>query len=160
MKLWIIYKQGFGFSKLIAETLQDRLEDYMDVDVGSAEKVEPSFLIEEKLDYLIIGDIITNAIPSLEIQNWLHEYREFSEKNNLIVKTVSGFYVTKPNISVEPSWIKFLQDNVKAENVFPPALNLKFNIAELVLENGALELVKDYSKKFIDFLINDKKKVE
>jgi hypothetical protein len=94
----------------------------------------------------------------LEIQNWLREYREFSKKNNLTVKTVSGFYVTKPNISVETSWIKFLQDNVNAEELFPPILNLKFNISELVLENEAHELVKDYSKEFIEFLINDKKK--
>ena len=130
----------------------------MDVDVGNAKKIDPAFLVEEKLDYLIIGDNISKAIPSLEIQNWLLEYRELSKKNNLVAKTVSGFYVTQPDISVETSWSKFLQDNVNAEELFPPILNLKFNISELVLENEALELVKDYSKEFIEFLINDKKK--
>jgi len=158
VKLWIIYKEGIGFSKLIAEMLQDRLEDYIDVSVGNAKKIDPVFLVEEKVDYLIIGDIISGAIPSVEIQNWLLKYREISKKNNLIIKVVSGFYVTLPNVSVEPFWIEFLQDNVKAEIIYPSILHLKFNIAELELEDGALELVKDYSKEFIEFLINDKKK--
>ncbi len=33
-----MYKNGIGFSKIIAEILQDRLEDYIDVDVGNAKK--------------------------------------------------------------------------------------------------------------------------
>jgi hypothetical protein len=156
VKLWIIYKDGIGFSKIIAEMLQDRLEDYINVSVGSAKKIDPAYLVEEKLDYLIIGDNISDAIPSLEIQNWLLKYWEISKKSNLIIKAISGFYVTLPNISVEPFWIEFLQDNVNAEKIFPPILNLKFNIAELVLEDGTLELVKEYTKEFIEFLINVK----
>jgi hypothetical protein len=53
VKLWIIYKDGIGFSKIIAEMLQDRLEDYIDVSVGNAKKIDPTFLVEEKFDYLI-----------------------------------------------------------------------------------------------------------
>jgi len=156
--LWIIYKEGIGFSKLIAGMLQDRLEDYIDVSVGHAQKIDPTFLVEEKLDYLIIGDNISEAIPSLEIQNWLLRYNEISKKSNLIIKSVSGFYVTLPNISVESFWINFLQNNINAEKVFPPILHLKFNMTDLALENGALKLVKDYTQEFIEFLINDKKK--
>ena len=74
MKLWIIYKEGIGFSKLIAEMLQDRLEDYIDVSVGNAKQIDPAFLVEERLDYLIIGDIVSEGIPSLEIQNWLLKF--------------------------------------------------------------------------------------
>ena len=140
--------------------LQDRLGDYIDVDAGNSEKIEPLFLVEERIDYLIIGDIITKEIPSLEIQNWLHKYREFSQNHNLIIKSVSGFYVTLPNISVELFWDNFLQDNVNADKNFPPLLHLKFDMAELVLENGALKLVKDYTKEFIGFLVDDKKKGE
>ncbi|KKL06719.1 hypothetical protein LCGC14_2593230, partial [marine sediment metagenome] len=83
MKLWIIYKEGIGFSKIIAEMLQDRLEDYIDVSVGNAKKINPIFVVEEKFDYLIIGDTISDVIPSLEIQNWLLKYREISEIKNL-----------------------------------------------------------------------------
>jgi len=50
MNLWIIYKEGMVISKIIAEMLQDRLEDYIDVSVGNAKKIDPSFLAEEKLD--------------------------------------------------------------------------------------------------------------
>ena len=138
--------------------LQDRLEDYIDVSVGNAKRIEPVFLIEEKLDYLIIGDTVSDVIPSLEIQNWLLKYGEISKKSNLIIKTISGFYVALADIQVEPSWIEFLQDNVNAEIIYPPILHLKFNKAELVLEDGALELIKDYTNDFIEFLINNQDK--
>ena len=137
--------------------LQDRLEDYIDVSVGNAKKIDPSFLVEENLDYLIIGDNISDVAPSLEIQNWLLKYWEISKKSNLIIKAVSGFYVTLADIQVELSWMEFLQGNVYAEIIYPPILHLKFNIAELVLEDGALELVKDYTNDFIDFLIKNVK---
>ena len=133
--------------------LQDRLEDYIDVSVGNAKKIEPAFLIEEKLDYLIIGDTVSDVIPSLEIQNWLLKYGEISNKSNLIIKAISGFYVTLADVLVEPSWIEFLQSNVNAEIFYPAILHLKFNKAKLVLEDGALGLVKDYTNDFIDFLI-------
>ncbi len=136
--------------------LQDRLEDYIDVSVGNAKKIDPTFLVEEKLDYLIIGDTVNDVIPSLEIQNWLLKYREISKKSNLIIKTLSGFYVTLADIQVEPSWIEFLQGNVNAEIIYPPMLHLKFNIAELVLEDGALELVKDYTNDYIEFFLRNK----
>ncbi|MFW9946948.1 MAG: hypothetical protein ACFFDX_08990 [Candidatus Odinarchaeota archaeon] len=156
MKLWIIYKNGIGFSKLIAEMLQDRQEDYVDVDVGTVKKIEPTSLVEEKLDYLIIGDVISKEIPSLEIQNWLHKYWEISKKKNLILKAISGYYILLTNISVEPFWVEFLHANVKTEIIHPPVLDLKLNEANLLLEEISFELVKEYSKDFIDFVINEK----
>ncbi len=156
VKLWIIYKEGIGFSKLIAEMLQDRLEDYIDVSVGNAKKIDPAFVVEERLNYLIIGDVINKVIPSLEIQNWLLKYREISKKENLIVNAISGFYVALTDITIEPFWIEFLQDNVRAEIIYPPLLRLELNRTELVLENGAYDIVKDYTNEFIDFLIENK----
>ncbi len=138
--------------------LQDRLDDYIDVSVGNAKKIDPTFLVEEKLDYLIIGDNLSEVIPSLEIQNWMLKYGKISKKSNLIIKAISGFYVTLADILVEPSWMEFLQGNVNAEIIYPPMLHLKFNIAELVLEDGALELIKDYTNDFIEFLINNQDK--
>lgn len=158
MKLWIIYKNGIGFSKMIAEMLQDRLEDYLDVSVGNANKILPSFLVEERLDYLILGDFVSGTSLNLEIQNWLIKFWEISKKRNLIVKLVSGFYIILTNISIHPLWVEFFQDNVKAENIYPPILRLKLNTVELSLENGTLELVKEYSNDFINFLINNQKR--
>ena len=158
MKLWIIYKEGIGFSKIIAEMLQDRLDDYIDVSVGIAKKIDPAFLVEERLEYLIIGDIISDVIPSLEIQNWLFKYREISEKRDFIVKVISGFYVVLTDITVEPIWVEFLQDNINTEMIYPPILRLKLNRVDMAIEDRALELVKDYSNDFIEFFINNKKK--
>jgi len=156
MKLWIIYKEGIGFSMVIAEMLQDRLEDYIDVSVGNAKKIDPAFLVEEKIDYLIIGDVISEEIPSLEIQNWLIKYREISKNKNLIINAISGFYVALTDITVEPFWFEFLQDNVRAKITYPPLLRLKLNKAELALENGAHNIIKDYSKEFIEYMIKNK----
>ena len=138
--------------------LQDRLEDYIDVSVGNAKMIEPTFLIEENLDHLIIGDAITKAIPSPEIQNWLIKYREVSNNCNLVVKAVSGFYIAPVDIKIEPFWIEFLQENINAEMVYPPILSLRINKTELTLEDGALEIVKEYSKDFTRFFIENKKK--
>ena len=158
MKLWIIYKEGIGFSKLIAEMLQDRLEDYINVSVGNAKKIEPALLVEEKLDYLIIGDIISEVSPSLEIQNWLLKFWEISKKKNLIINAISGFYIVLADIKIEPVWVESFQENINAEMIYPPILRLKLSQAELALEKGGFEIIKDYSNDFIEFIINNKKR--
>ncbi len=138
--------------------LQDRLDDYIDVSVGNAKKIEPAFLIEERLDYLIIGDNISDAIPSLEIQNWLLKYWELSKKKKITLKAISGFYIATANIKVEPLWVEILHDNVKTEIIYPPILYLKLNKGELALENRVYDIVKEYSNNIIEFLINNQDK--
>jgi len=157
VKLWIIYKNGIGFSRIIAEMLQDHLEEYIDVDVGTAKKINSVFLLEEEFNYLIIGDILSKEIPSLEIQKWLLKYWEISKNKKTVLKAISGFYVALTNIKIEPFWVDFLNDNVKTEIFFPPILRLKLNDTGLGLENGTFELVKEYSDNFINFIINKKK---
>jgi hypothetical protein len=153
VKLWIIYKGGLGFSKFIAELLQDRLEDYIDVSAGNIKMIDPSFLVEERLDYLIIGDTISKATPNLEIQNWLLKFWEISKNKNLIVKAISGFYIIPSDIKIEPIWVEFLQDNLTIEMIYPPILRLKLMQADVALENGALEIIKDYTNDFVKNLL-------
>jgi len=155
VKLWIIYKEGFSFSKMIAEMLQDRLEDYIDISVGNAKKIDPAFLVEERLGYLIIGDVVSDLTPSAEIQNWLFKYKEISKNKNLTIKGASGFYIVMNDDSVQPLWAEFLKDNVKAEIIHPPILLLKLSKTDLSLENGALEAIKGYINDIIDFFINN-----
>ncbi|MHA1884246.1 MAG: hypothetical protein ACXADU_01470 [Promethearchaeota archaeon] len=139
--------------------LQDRLEDYIDVSVGNAKMIDPSFLVEERVEYLIIGDIISDLTPNMEIQNWLLQYLEVSKQQNFQgIKNVSGFYVAKAEIKIEPLWIEFLQDNVEQKIIYPPILRLMLNKGELALENGEYDKVKDYSNDLIDFIIETKKK--
>ncbi|MHA1914222.1 MAG: hypothetical protein ACW986_09920 [Promethearchaeota archaeon] len=140
--------------------LQDRLEDYIDVSVGDANKINPSFLVEERLDYLIIGDVISDATPSVEIQNWLLKYLETSkQKNYQGIKAISGFYVIRAENKTEPFWIEFLQDNVEHEIIYPPILRLRLDQGELALENGANVIVKEYSDDFVEFMINNEKSI-
>ncbi len=155
MKLWIIYYDGMIISKIIAEMIQNLLIDYIDVAVGNINKIEPSYLLEEKLDYLIIGDIISDTAPSLELQNWLLKYHEVSKNNDHAVNILSGFYISLTDINNNDLWIKFLQENVSYENIFTPMLCLQLRNADLAKINSALELVEDYSNDFLKSLLND-----
>ncbi|MFX0136822.1 MAG: hypothetical protein ACFFDN_24505 [Candidatus Hodarchaeota archaeon] len=133
--------------------LQDRLEEFFDVNVGSASRIDSEYLVEEKYDCLIIGDMISEAIPSLEIQNWLLKFKEISNKNNLVINVFSGFYIAPYDFNNEQFWIEFLKEHINTEMIFPPVLSLKLKKADLILENGSLELVKAYSNDIIGFLI-------
>lgn len=158
MKLWIIYKDGIGFSKIIAEMLQDRLEDYIDIFVGVAKRIDPEFLIEVGLDYLIIGDVVKEEFPSLEIKKWLLKYCEMSNRINLILRIMSGFCVSTSSSSDRPLWNNFLKDNIKAKMLYPPLLHLKLNIKNFCLENEAIDLIKEYSDDFIKYIIKNEDK--
>ena len=138
--------------------LQDYFENYIDVSVGKANKVDPRFLIEEKLEYLIIGDIISETMPSREIQNWLLNFGENSRKNNLILKALSCFYVTLNDIQDNTLWIEFFQENINAEIIYPPIICLKQNSEELFLEKKVLNIIRKYSNDFIEILLYNKKK--
>lgn len=155
MKLWIIYKEGIGFSKLIAEMLQDRLDDYIDVSVGNAKKIDPAFLVEERVDILILGDILSEEVQSLEIQTWILKYWEVTNNSNNIPKAVSGFYITSTCNKLEPFWIKFLQSNINIVELYPPILRLTFSKTEMELENGTLDLVNNYSIELIEFILGN-----
>ncbi|MFW9824867.1 MAG: hypothetical protein ACFFE4_18140 [Candidatus Thorarchaeota archaeon] len=150
MKLWIIYKEGIGFSRIIAEILQDRLEDYIDVFIGNAKKVDPSYLVEEKLEYLITGDVISDNNPSMEIQNWLLKFFKLVKECNFHVKAISGFYVVLTNNSNEPAWVSLLQENIKTEIIYPPVLRIRLDIEKMALEEGSLELIKAYVNNFVN----------
>lgn len=158
VKLWIIYKDGIGFSKIIAEMLQDRLEDYNDVFVGVAKKIDPKFLIEVGLDNLIIGDVVKEEFPSLEIKEWLLKYCEMSSRINLILRILSGFCVSTSSSLDRPLWNNILKDIIKAKMLYPPLLHLKLNIKNYCLENGTVDLVKEYSDDFIKYIIKNEER--
>ncbi|MFX0004429.1 MAG: hypothetical protein ACFFAA_15435 [Promethearchaeota archaeon] len=107
---------------------------------------------------LIVGDILSKEVPSLEVQNWLFKYWEISKNHTKIINAISGFYITLADIKIEPFWVEFLCDYVRAELIYPPILRLKLNDTGLGLKSGALELVKEYSNSFIDFIVNNKKR--
>jgi len=139
--------------------LQDRLEDYIDVSIGNAKMIDPSFLVEERVDCLIVGDVIGDLTPNKEIQTWLLQYLEVSKQQNYQdIKIMSGFYVSKADIKIEPLWIKFLHKNVEQKIIYPPVLRLMLNKGEVALENRAYDNVKDYSNDLIDFIVENKKK--
>ena len=154
MKLWIIYKNGIGFSKLVAEMIQDRLEDYIEVNVGDIKMIYPDYIIEEQPDCLIIGDLIIDETPSSEIKRWIQRYGDVLNKKKNTLKVISGFYVTLSDVKVN-SWSNFLQENITVEIFIQPILGLKLDKTGLILESSALELIKDYSNKWTNYIINN-----
>jgi hypothetical protein len=153
MKLWIIYKEGIGFSKLIAEMLQDRLEELIDVSVGSAKKVLPPLLLEEQFDYLIIGDIEDKHNNADEINDWLLEFWNVSKNRNLSIKAISGFYVIITDPSKDPLWLELLVEKFNKYKTNPSILRLKLNVETLVLEDKSADLIKEFADEIIDYCL-------
>ena len=103
---------------------------------------------------MIIGDIIIEIIPSVEIQNWVLKYGEISEGNNLSLEALSGFLISLNEMNTETAWFEFIQNNIIAETIYPPILRLKLDKANLASETFVHGLVKEYSNKIIEFITN------
>ncbi|UCC19457.1 MAG: hypothetical protein JSV62_15365 [Promethearchaeota archaeon] len=125
--------------------------------VGNINKIEPAFLVEEKLDFLIVGDVIdTERIPSPELQNWLTQFSELCTKSQVVIKSISSYFISSADIDVKHLWINFFQENNFSLAIFPPVLQLKLEEEGLSLEKNVLKSVKDYSNDFIESYIKNK----
>jgi len=119
--------------------------------------MEPLFLLEEKIDFLIIGDTIEdNNVPSLGFQDWLARFAEQCRKNEQNIKSVSAYFITSPEIDVKKPWIDFYRKNPFSLAIFPPILH--FKLKELTLEKSVIKSIKDYSNEFIELFITNKKR--
>ena len=156
MRAWIIYKNGIGFSRIIAEMLQDRLEDYVDVNVGKVENIDPSYLLEEKVDLLIVGDIINENVPNLKLKNWLLNYMNISDQKSHELQYISGYYITLTNAPIKPSWIEIIQNDIRSKQKCLPILHLKLDREICKLENESSELIKNYSNDIIECIVSEK----
>lgn len=133
--------------------LQDYMENYFDVSLGNINKIDPVSIVEEKPDALIIGDIIGDIAPSLEIRNWLVNFSKISEKNKFHLKGMSAFCIGSVNENIELHWREFLQNllNINDKNFI--LLHLKLIKSNFALENGATELIKRFSIDFMNYFI-------
>jgi hypothetical protein len=125
--------------------------------VGNANRIDPAFLVEEKVNCLIFGDLIKDEkIPSPELRIWVDKFSELCKKNQLVINYTSCYYVTSTNIDLKTFWLNFLRENNFYQTIFPPILQLKMEQGGMTLEKNVLKLVKDYSNEFIEFLIDNK----
>ena len=154
MKLWILHRNEISYTKLIAEYLQDYLDNDFDVFVGNVDKIDPNFLIEDDLDFLIIGDITGEIIPSIEIQNWLVNFSKTMKNHNFQIKNLSVYCIGLTDLNIESLWIEFLQKKLNINNIFPPLLHLKLNESNLSLEGNAIELIRKYTNIFTNNFID------
>ncbi|NHJ20915.1 MAG: hypothetical protein EAX91_08240 [Candidatus Lokiarchaeota archaeon] len=122
--------------------------------IGNVDKIDPAFLVEEELDFLIIGDDIeNNNIPSPEIQGWLDRFSELCNKNKLVINSVSSYLVSSTEIHANNDWINFFRKYKFSLAFFPPVLQLKLKEGGFTLEKNAFKSVRDYSNKFIQFFL-------
>jgi hypothetical protein len=154
MKLWIIYKDGIGLARLVAEMLQDRLENFLDVSVGEASKIDPVFLIEEKPDLLIIGDIIQENKSSKEISNWMKKFQEMSDKLQFSLKTTSAFFITTDNREITADWGEKIRNNSSYGSITPPFMHFNLNTTNLLLE-GTFDKVKKFSDGILKIVLDE-----
>ena len=124
--------------------------------VGNASKIDPAFLVEEKVDYLIIGDVIEGEkIPSSEIQGWICQFSKLCKNKQLVLNSISSYFVNSRDIDVKHLWIDFFRENNCSLALFPPVLHLKMEESGLTLEKDVFKSVKDYSNDFIEFFIEN-----
>jgi hypothetical protein len=154
IKLWIIYRNGIGFSKMVAEMLQDHFEDYIEVNVGKLSKIDPEYIIEENVDFLILGDIICEKPTILELKNWILSYINLLNLKDKKIKYISGFFVTPSDFMIKPVWIDILREYIGEKLMFPPILHLNLNREEFKLENNASDMINEYCNEFIEFILN------
>jgi hypothetical protein len=152
MTLWIIYKEELLISKIIAEMIQDRLENYIDVSVGKIGRINPSFLVEEQIEYLIIGDSPIKKIPSVEVQKWVLKYSDILKENNLKLKALSGFLIIRNSVN-KTLWEEFVNNNIITQITFPHVLCLTLKDSNLAFEKSINKIVKDYCSQFIQKLL-------
>jgi hypothetical protein len=139
---------------MVAEMLQDHFEDYIEVNVGKADKIEPEYIIEENVDFLILGDILCEKSPVSELQNWILKYINFLNLQEKRLIRISGFYITPSDLAIRPTWIDIVRDQMGAELIYPPVFHLNLNREEYKLENKASDMVNEYCNEFIEFILN------
>ena len=153
IKLWIIYKKGIGFSKIISDMLQDRLEDYIDVFAGNLDKNNPSSVIEDDLDLLVICDVIYEEDMGEEMKIWISKFLELARSRAKNLKSISGFYINTTDSTNIPSWVEYLRNNLKITNIFPEIVDLKLNTTKFIVDIETTEFINKYSRIFIDYII-------
>ncbi len=155
MKLWIIYKDGIGLTRVIAEMLQDRLENHLDVSVGEANKIDPAFLIEEKPDFLIIGDVIIENNPSIEIKNWLKNFQKSSDQMQFKLKKVSGFCITTSIKARMADWEENIRNSMSFGMISPPFMYFNLNTTNLNLEEGTFNKIRIFSDSVLQIVLEE-----
>ena len=139
---------------MVAEMLQDYFEDYIEVNVGKTDKIEPKYIIEENVDFLILGDIICEKPTILELKNWILSYINLLNLKDKKIKYISGFFVTPSDFMIKPVWIDILREYIGEKLMFPPILHLNLNREEFKLENNASDMINEYCNEFIEFILN------
>jgi hypothetical protein len=139
---------------MVAEMFQDRLEDYLEVNVGKLDKIDPEYIIEENVDFLILGDIICEKSLISELKNWILNYINFLNQEEKKIKLISGFYITPSDLAIKPVWIDLIRDHIGIDLIYPPVLHLNLNREKLKLDNKASNIINEFCKEFIEFTLN------
>jgi len=157
LKLWIIHGNASGYAKIVAGMLQDYLENYFEVSVGTARKIDPALVIEEEPDALIIGDNVCSTLPSEEVRNWLVNFSRLLENKKFHIKSVSIYCINTFKENKEPIWSEFFHNHINGISIHNSILSLKLNQSNYTLEREAPELIKQFSIDFTKSFLNDKK---
>ena len=154
MNLWIIYRNTFGYSKMISELFESELENYFNVSMGNAELVSPSLVIDEKPDLMIFGELIRQNSQNPVI-NWIEKFSELSKSNNIFIKKVAIYYIVPDNLDISKNGVKQLAMYFPAGSFFSNPLILKINTFNGSLDNQIYSLIINYVKDLIEFFFHE-----
>lgn len=151
MRLWIIYVNSFGYSRMISEIFESYLEEDFIVSVGNAEIIQPSFVFDEKPDLLIFGELCREVTPDPKIQGWIEDFIELSNSSNFHIKKVAAYCIAVDDKNIENSWMDFFGKYFQKDQIYPKNLVLKINNLNGSLDKEVSLLIKKYVNDLIQF---------
>lgn len=150
MNLWIIYRNTFGYSKMISELFESELENYFNVSMGNAEIVKPSLIIDEKPDFMIFGELYRQNSLNPVI-SWIEDFSELSKSNNISIKKVAIYYIVPDDLDISKIEAQPIAKYFPAGSIFSNPLILKINTFNGSLDNQTYSLIINYIKDLIEF---------
>ena len=151
-KIGIIHTSNYSFSMIVANLLEEFLAEYCDLIVGLVSTMDPKIIIDEEVDTLIIGDIISNNLPNLDLLSWLKNFSFLSLKDHKQIKTIIMYCVGTPSKAYELEWQKFFQENFISVSIYSPVLYVEVIPSQYSLENHLINKIKQFSKCIVSYL--------
>ena len=106
-KIGIIHISNFSFTMIVANLLEEFLAEYCDLMVGLISTMDPTIFTDEKVDTLIIGDIIENNLPNPELLSWLKYYSFRSKQDHHKLKIIAIYCIGVPSKAYKLKWQRF-----------------------------------------------------
>ncbi|MFX1431879.1 MAG: Lrp/AsnC family transcriptional regulator, partial [Promethearchaeota archaeon] len=118
----LTYRELAEITNMSVSAVHKCIKSLKDNKIITAYTARPSFIALKNLWVIIFGTSTAKSIEAVLKELGRHESVEFAAIAGGKFLYISGFHIALADIKVEPFWIEFLRDNVRAELIYPPIL--------------------------------------